>query len=154
MNVKDKIWDICGILRDDGMHIGTYVEQVTVLLFLKMMEEKESFGDETIEIPEECRWETLKQKDGEELLSHYNTTVLPQLGEQDGIIGEIFARVNSQFRTPVNLRRAVREIDEVNWSEIDTDVKGAAYESLLEKYAEERKEQGSISLQGLLSRLS
>jgi type I restriction enzyme M protein len=142
MNVKNKIWDICGILRDDGMHIGTYVEQVTVLLFLKMMEEKETFGEVPIEIPDECRWETLKQKDGEELLSHYNTTVLPQLGEQDGIIGEIFARVNSQFRTPVNLRRAVREIDEVNWSEIDTDVKGAAYESLLEKYAEEAKGAG------------
>lgn len=142
MDVKNKIWDICGILRDDGMHIGTYVEQVTVLLFLKMMEEKETFGDETIEIPEECHWETLKQKEGEELLSHYNTTVLPQLGDQDGIIGEIFARVNSQFRTPVNLRRAVREIDEVSWSEIDTDVKGAAYESLLEKYAEEAKGAG------------
>ncbi|MFC6837224.1 type I restriction-modification system subunit M [Halomarina ordinaria] len=142
MDVKNKIWDICGILRDDGMHIGTYVEQVTVLLFLKMMEEKETFGEEPIEIPDECNWETLKQKDGEELLSHYNTTVLPQLGEQDGIIGEIFARVNSQFRTPVNLRRAVREIDEINWSEIDTDVKGAAYESLLEKYAEEAKGAG------------
>ncbi|QLG28158.1 SAM-dependent DNA methyltransferase [Halorarum halophilum] len=142
MDVKNKIWDICGILRDDGMHIGTYVEQVTVLLFLKMMDEKETFGEEPIEVPEECRWETLKQKDGEELLSHYNTTVLPQLGEQEGIIGEIFARVNSQFRTPVNLRKAVREIDEVNWSEIDTDVKGAAYESLLEKYAEEAKGAG------------
>jgi type I restriction enzyme M protein len=142
MDVKNKIWDICGILRDDGMHIGTYVEQVTVLLFLKMMEEKETFGEEPIEIPEECRWETLKQKDGEELLTHYNTTVLPKLGEQDGILGEIFARVNSQFRTPVNLRKAVLEIDSVSWSEIDTDVKGAAYESLLEKYAEEAKGAG------------
>lgn len=142
MDVKNKIWDICGILRDDGMHIGTYVEQVTVLLFLKMMEEKETFGDETIEIPEECRWETLKQKEGEEILNHYNTTVLPKLGQQEGIIGEIFARVNSQFRTPVNLRRAVREIDDIEWTEINTDVKGAAYESLLEKYAEEAKGAG------------
>lgn len=142
LDVEQKIWDICGILRDDGMHIGTYVEQVTVLLFLKMMDEREQFGSQAIEIPEECQWSTLKDKEGEELLEHYNRVVLPTLGDQDGIVGEIFARVNSQFRTPVNLREAVREIDEVEWSSVDVDVKGAAYEALLQRYAEEAKGAG------------
>jgi len=142
LDVEQKIWDICGILRDDGMHIGTYVEQVTVLLFLKMMEEREQFGSQSIEIPEECQWSTLKEKDGEELLEHYNRVVLPTLGDQDGIVGEIFARVNSQFRTPVNLREAIREIDEIEWSVIEVDVKGAAYEALLQRYAEEAKGAG------------
>lgn len=124
IDVEQKIWDICGILRDDGMHIGTYVEQVTVLLFLKMMSEREQFGSESIEIPEECQWSTLKEKDGKELLKHYNRVVLPTLGDQDGVVGEIFARVNSQFRTPVNLRKAVREIDDVEWTGINVDIKG------------------------------
>lgn len=119
LDVEQKIWDICGILREDGMHIGTYVEQVTVLLFLKMMDEREQFGSESIEIPEDCQWSVLKEKDGEELLEHYNRVVLPTLGDQDGIVGDIFARVNSQFRTPVNLREAIREIDEVEWSAIE-----------------------------------
>lgn len=142
LDVEQKVWDICGILRDDGMHIGTYVEQVTVLLFLKMMNEREQFGSQRIEIPEECQWSTLKDKEGEELLEHYNRVVLPTLGDQDGIVGEIFARVNSQFRTPVNLREAIREIDEVAWSGIEVDVKGAAYEALLQRYAEEAKGAG------------
>jgi type I restriction enzyme M protein len=142
LDVEQKIWDICGILRDDGMHIGTYVEQVTVLLFLKMMDEREQFGSQSIEIPEECQWSTLKDKEGEELLEHYNRVVLPTLGDQDGIVGEIFARVNSQFRTPVNLREAIREIDDIEWSAIDVDVKGAAYEALLQRYAEEAKGAG------------
>lgn len=142
LDVEQKIWDICGILREDGMHIGTYVEQVTVLLFLKMMDEREQFGSESIEIPEECHWSTLKEKDGEEQLEHYNRVVLPTLGDQDGIVGDIFARVNSQFRTPVNLREAIREIDDVEWSGVDVDVKGTAYEALLKRYAEEAKGAG------------
>lgn len=142
MDAKQKIWNICDILRKDGMHIGTYVEQLTVLLFLKMMDERERFGEEDIEIPEECQWGTLQEKRGEELLNHYNNTVIPTLGQQDGILGDIFARVNSQFRTPVNLNQAIQEIDEVNWNSMDVDVKGSAYESLLERYAEEAKGAG------------
>ncbi|AKU08304.1 class I SAM-dependent DNA methyltransferase [Haloferax gibbonsii] len=142
LDVEQKIWDICGILREDGMHIGTYVEQVTVLLFLKMMDEREQFGSESIEIPEECQWCTLKEKGGEEQLEHYNRVVLPTLGDQDGIVGDIFARVNSQFRTPVSLREAIREIDDIEWSSIEVDVKGTAYEALLQRYAEEAKGAG------------
>lgn len=143
LNLKNKIWDICGFLRSDGMHIGTYVEQLTILLFLKMMDEREGrFAGEKIKIPKKCRWSTLKKKDGEELLKHYNRVVLPTLSEQKGIIGEIFARVTSHFRTPVNLKEAIEEIDEVEWSKMDADVKGTAYESLLQRYAEEAKGAG------------
>lgn len=142
VDVKDKIWEISGILRDDGMHINNYVDQMTILLFLKMMDEREQFGEQEIDIPEECEWSTLREKRGEELLDHYNNVVVPTLGQQDGVIGEIFARVNSQFRTPVNLKQAIQEIDSINWTALDVDVKGAAYESLLEKYAEKAEGAG------------
>jgi type I restriction enzyme M protein len=141
MDIKNKIWDICGILRDDGMHIGSYVEQVTILLFLKMIEDKQAKFDEVDDIPEEYRWEKLKEKKGEEILEHYEDT-LRELGSHDGLLGEIFGRVNSQFKTPVNLSNAVAEIDDIKWEKYDADVKGAAYESLLERYAEEAKGAG------------
>ncbi|MFB6199885.1 MAG: N-6 DNA methylase [Candidatus Nanohaloarchaea archaeon] len=141
MDIKNKIWDICGILRDDGMHIGSYVEQVTILLFLKMLEEREDKFEGTENIPEEYNWESLKEKNGKELLQHYEDT-LRELGQTEGLLGEIFGRVNSQFRTPVNLRKAIKEIDNINWDKYDADVKGAAYESLLERYAEEAKGAG------------
>lgn len=150
-DLKQKIWDMCGILRDDGMHIGTYVEQLTVLLFLKMMDERKGhFGTETVKIPEEYSWKSLTEKKGEDLLSHYNNTVLPKLGSDEAedwedkseILTEIFSRVNSHFRTPVNLKAAIEEIDDINWSSLNADVKGTAYESLLERYAEEAKGAG------------
>jgi len=142
VNVKDKVWDIAEILRDDGMHINSYVDQMTILLFLKMMDEREQFGEHEVDLPDECEWSNLRKKRGEELLDHYNNEVIPQLGQQDGIIGEIFARVNSQFRTPVNLKQAIRKIDAIDWTALDVDVKGAAYESLLERYAEKAEGAG------------
>ena len=35
-----KLWNYCNILRDDGLSYGDYVEQLTVLLFLKMADEQ------------------------------------------------------------------------------------------------------------------
>lgn len=141
VDLKNKIWDICGILRDDGMHIGSYVEQLTILLFLNMIEERESRFEEIEEIPEKYRWDNLKQKSGEDLIEHYQDT-LRELGREEGLLGEIFGRVNSQFKTPVNLRNAILEIDNIDWNSYEADVKGAAYESLLERYAEEAKGAG------------
>ena len=38
-----KRWNNCNILRDDGLSCGDYVEQLTVLLFLKMADEQNPF---------------------------------------------------------------------------------------------------------------
>ena len=142
-DLKNKIWNICDILKDDGMHISTYIEQLTILLFLKMFEDREGyFSGKRIEIPEEYSWKSLKEKRGEELLHHYNEEVIPALARQDGIIGEIFARLSSHFRTPVALKNAIKKIDKIDWNSVNADVKGAAYESLLARYAEKAEGAG------------
>jgi Type I restriction-modification system methyltransferase subunit len=35
-----KLWNYCNILRDDGLSYGHYIEQPTILLFLKMAHEQ------------------------------------------------------------------------------------------------------------------
>lgn len=141
-DVVNKLWSICDILRADGMHIATYIEQITILLFLKMLDEKQGkvyLGQ--VELPKGYDWNNLKEKDGMEIITHYED-MLRELSQQEGILGEIFGRVKSAFREPVNLRRAVIAIDEIHWSQVDIDVKGAAYEGLLEKYAREARGAG------------
>ena len=44
-----------------------------------------------------------------------------------------------RFNNPVNLKRLIAMIDEEDWSAMDVDVKGAAFEGLLEKAASEGK---------------
>ena len=114
------------------MDYGDYIEQLTYLLFLKMAEEK------GVEIPKGCDWATLKELSGTDLTDHYNE-VLRKLRSADGLLGDIFTQATSRFTNPINLRRLIDMIDEEEWSSLDVDVKGAAFEGLLEKAASEGK---------------
>ena len=48
-------------------------------------------------------------------------------------------KATSRFNNPWNLRRLIDMIDEEDWSSLNVDVKGAAFEGLLEKAASEGK---------------
>jgi type I restriction enzyme M protein len=131
-DIVQKLWGFCHTLRHDGVDYGDYIEQLTYLLFLKMADEK------AVAIPKGCDWESLKALSGTKLTDHYND-VLRKLRESEGLLGAIFTQATSRFNNPVNLRRLIDMIDEEEWSSLDVDVKGAAFEGLLEKAASEGK---------------
>ncbi len=131
-DVVNKLWGFCHTLRHDGIDYGDYIEQLTYLLFLKMIEEK------GVEIPAQYAWCILREKSGVELTDHYSAT-LRGLGEQPNMLGAIYAGALSRFSNPVNLKRLVNLIDEIEWTGLNVDVKAAAYEGLLEKSAAEGK---------------
>ncbi|NCN64862.1 MAG: N-6 DNA methylase [Candidatus Altiarchaeum hamiconexum] len=131
-----KLWNYCDILRDDGLSYGDYVEQLTFLLFLKMDDEriKPPFNKKS-DIPKEYNWQSLLAKDGAELEAHYIKT-LQELGKQEGIIGVIFRKAQNRIQDPAKIRKLIVElIDKENWLSLEADVKGDAYEGLLEKNA-------------------
>ena len=131
-DVVQKLWGFCHTLRHDGVDYGDYIEQLTYLLFLKMADEKAAV------IPKGYDWNSLKKRSGTDLLDHYNDT-LRTLRDAGGLLGDIFTQANNRFNNPVNLRRLIDMIDEEDWSAMDVDVKGAAFEGLLEKAASEGK---------------
>ena len=78
-------------------------------------------------------------KDGDELFNHYRHA-LDELGKSTGTLGLIFAKAQNKFQDPAKLRRLVVDlIDAENWSALGVDVKGDAYEGLLEKNAQDTK---------------
>ncbi len=131
-DVVQKLWGFCHTLRHDGIDYGDYIEQITYLLFLKMADEK------GVAIPKDCGWPTIRDRSGTELTDHY-IEVLRKLGKTPGILGDIYAGAQSRFNNPVNLKRLVSLIDEVEWTSLGVDIKAAAYEGLLEKAAAEGK---------------
>lgn len=131
-DIVNKLWGFCNTLRHDGIDYGDYIEQLTYLLFLKMADEK------GIEINKKYNWDSITPLSGTELLDHYNE-VLRAFRSEPGILGDIFTQATPRFNTPVNLKKIVNMIDEVEWSSLDIDVKGAAFEGLLEKSAAEGK---------------
>ena len=131
-DIVNKLWGFCHTLRHDGIDYGDYIEQLTYLLFLKMADEK------GVSIPKDCTWESLKKESGINLLDHYSD-ILRKLREEEGLLGDIFAQAMPRFNNAVNLKRLIAMIDDEKWTEMDVDVKGAAFEGLLEKAASEGK---------------
>jgi type I restriction enzyme M protein len=131
-DIVNKLWGFCHTLRHDGVDYGDYIEQLTYLLFLKMADEKE------VEIPDKYNWASLKTKSGNDLTDHY-AEILRNLREQKGLLGDIFTQSVPRFNNPVNLKRLITMIDEEEWSAMDVDVKGEAFEGLLERAASEGK---------------
>jgi len=138
--IVQKLWNYCNILRDDGLSYGDYVEQLTFLLFLKMADEQSRPPfNKPSPIPKEFGWDRLVKFDGDELEIHYRHT-LEELGKKAGLLGLIFRKSQNKVQDPAKLRRLVADlIDKEEWSSLGTDVKGDAYEGLLQKNAEDVK---------------
>ena len=146
VDIGQKLWNYCNILRDAGLSYGDYLEQLTFLIFLKMMDER-SRPPYTLlpdyqppPIPEGYRWPDLLALAGAELETHYRRT-LETLGGQSGTLGVIFRKAQNRIQEPAMLTRLVRElIDSEDWLQLSADVKGDAYESLLERNAQDVKD--------------
>lgn len=145
-DVVAKLWGFCHTLRHDGVSNADYLEQITYLLFLKMADEREielpsykTLDPKTEKVIEvSCAWPTLDTYSGSDLIEHYQS-VLAELGKQPEILGDIFSGSQAKIRKPTSLKRLIALIDETQWTELDVDVKAAAFEGLLERAASEGK---------------
>ncbi|WP_225827277.1 type I restriction-modification system subunit M [Streptomyces naphthomycinicus] len=139
-----KLWNYCNVLRDNGMSTIEYVEQLSYLLFLKMVDEIENDPwdghDMSAIVPAEYNWKSLAGKRGAELERHYGE-ILEHLGRRpDTTIGTIFADAQNRITKPALLERLVVDlIGREEWTVTGTDLKGDAYEGLLAKGASDTK---------------
>jgi type I restriction enzyme M protein len=138
--IVQKLWNYCNVLRDDGLSYGDYVEQLTFLLFLKMADEQtRSPFNKPSTIPKGYDWPSLLDKDGDALEIHYRH-LLETLAKQKGMLGIIFRKSQNKIQDPAKLSRLISDlIDKEQWTSLDADVKGDAYEGLLEKNAADVK---------------
>lgn len=133
-----KVWNLATTLAGQGIGFTDYITQLTYLLFLKMDDENvQTFGEDSA-IPEGYRWADLIDLDGLDLVKQYEAT-LEELSGQDNLIGTIYTKAQNKIDKPVYLKKVISLINEESWLVMDGDVKGAIYESILEKNGQDKK---------------
>jgi type I restriction enzyme M protein len=138
--IVQKLWGYCTILRDDGLSYPDYVEQLTYLLFLKMADEQAlPEMDSDAIVPKGFDWKSLLVKKGKDQHAHYGA-ILRKLASSGGMLGVIFHAAENKIRDPAKLNLLIVElINKEQWTTHDADVKGDAYEGLMEKNAQDTK---------------
>ena len=148
MNTQEivaKLWNLCNVLRDDGITYHQYVTELTYILFLKMAKETgveevtDKDGTVRINIPVGYRWDDLVRKSGIELKRFYKN-LLNHLGENcTGRVREIYQGSATNIEEPKNLEKIIKSIDALDWYSAKEEGLGNLYEGLLEKNANEKK---------------
>ena len=148
-DIVQKLWNLCDVLRDDGINYSDYVTELVLLLFIKMVHENTENGTlQKHTLPEGCRWTDLNGKSGLNLLNDYKRILLSlstgkdaedSLVHDDPLISAIYADAQTRLREPRHLEQLVKSLDQIDWFSAQKDGLGDLYEGLLEKNANETK---------------
>ncbi|MED4351723.1 N-6 DNA methylase [Schinkia azotoformans] len=133
--IVQKLWNLCNVLRDDGITYQQYVTELTYLLFLKMMKEQET---EDV-IPEGYRWNDLLEREGLELKTYYQRLLLDLGSSENEQLRLIYSDASTSIAEPKNLEKIIKSIDALDWYNAKEEGLGNLYEGLLEKNASEKK---------------
>ncbi|WP_320837104.1 N-6 DNA methylase [Zhongshania sp.] len=148
-DIVQKLWNLCDVLKDDGINYSDYVTELVLLLFIKMVHENTESGIlKKHHIPEGCRWTDLNSKSGLNLMDAYKRILLALSsgkdanGEQihdDQLISAIYADAQTRLREPRHLEQLVKALDQIDWYSAQQDGLGDLYEGLLQKNSTETK---------------
>jgi type I restriction enzyme M protein len=136
--IGKRAWSYAGVLQQAGLSCVEYVEQLTMLLFLKMADQltEEPYNQKPI-VPPELGWKALLPLDGAALEKQYSESI-ERLGLKPGMLGVIFKGARCDIHNPALLKQLiVNLIDKEDWMSLPVDVKGTIYEELLQRSASE-----------------
>ncbi len=134
-DIVAKLWNLCNVLKDDGVTYHQYVTELTYLLFLKMAQET---GTED-QLPPGYRWANLEAKAAPDRLQFYKMTLVHLGSNGSRLVQEIFASASSFIKKPATLSALVSDIAKLDWYSARKEGLGDLYEGLLEKNANEKK---------------
>jgi type I restriction enzyme M protein len=135
-DIVQKIWNLCHILRGDGVSYHQYISELTYLLLLKIAETNET--DQLI--PAGYRWTDLVNYSGDDLLTHYRD-ILTLLGghAEDRRVREIYAFPTTVFSHSENLRAVIEDVNRLDWLSISSNMMGDIYGGLIAKNSQDSR---------------
>ncbi len=128
----------------------TYIEQISLLFFLKMLEEWDDGANQAARISgnktesifigdkEKFRWSSWSvNPNNEQMFKFVRDEVIPFMVDipKHDDVKRFFRDVRYQMPDAITLREVVDIVSKINFSQIDADIKGDAYEHLISKLA-------------------
>src|SRR5687767_9089273 len=102
-DIVAKLWNLCNVLKDDGVTYHQYVTELTYILFLKMAKET---GTED-QIPQGYRWDDLEIISPPNRLEFYKKLLIHLGSHGSKLVNSIFASASSFIKKPVTLSTLV-----------------------------------------------
>lgn len=150
-DIRRRLAHITDILWAGGVtNPVTYIEQISYLIFLKLLDEEESsrelqrdmLGDrangKTASLfpkqAERYRWSKFKFSSGEKLRNFVRDDVFPYMSslvKEQPQVAEYFKDAVLEIVDPNVLKQVIDELDQINFSKLGTDTKGDIFEYLL-----------------------
>jgi type I restriction enzyme M protein len=134
-DIVGKLWNLCNVLKDDGVPYHQYVTELTYLMFLKMAEET----GQPAQLPAGHRWADLTAQNALDRLDFFKKTLIHLGSHGSTLVKEISANASRFIKKPTTLSTRVTEIDKLDWYSARQEGLGDLYEGLLEKNANEKK---------------
>ena len=128
-------------LREAGINAGiARFTEFSNLLFLKLLSELNEERHYNIAKP--FLWDSYRMLDGEMLLEYINGTVIPGLNNlfDSSETQPLFSAL--KIRNTTKLKEIVEKLDTLNLKQIDTDIKGDAFEYFIQKYNQTNNDLG------------
>lgn len=139
-DIVQKLWNLCDILKDDGIGYSDYVTELVLLLFIKMeYENTESGVLQKHRLPDYARWPELTSRSGLNLLNHYREALLKLSLSPDHLVAAIYSDAQTRLKEPRHLELLIKSLDSIDWFSARQDGLGDLYEGLLEKNSTESK---------------
>jgi type I restriction enzyme M protein len=147
-DIVGKLWNLCNVLKDDGVTYHQYVTELTYLLFLKMAQETGEESKLILNRPDQdgelktvqgVLWADLINAAAPQRLRIYEDLLRDYARYGAGVVQEIYANSSTFIKKPTTLSTLVTDIDKLNWYSVHREDLGDLYEGLLEKNANEKK---------------
>src|SRR5882757_3343115 len=105
-DIVQKLWNLCNVLRDDGITYHQYVTELTYLLFLKMAKETETEG----QLLKGYRWSDLESRDGITQLNFYRELLLYLGTHGSSRVQAIYVNAQTSLKVARSLKKIVDAI--------------------------------------------
>ena len=128
-DIVQKLWNLCDILRDEGINYSNYVTELVLLLFIKMEAEiVQNNPNATHKLPEGCRWQDLNKLSGIAQRDKYRQILLDLSKSNDRLIAAIYNNAKTSIDEPKHLEQLIKTLDGIDWFSATKDGLGDLYE--------------------------